>query len=391
MSLVVFGQLVDAEDGDDVLQVLVALQNLLHLARDFVVLVAEDARIENARRRGQRIDGRIDAELRDRPREVRCRVEMREGRGRSRVRVVVRGDVDRLNGRDRPFLGRRDPLLHLAHLAQQRRLVSDRRRHAAEQRRHFGARLREPEDVVDEQQHVLAFRIAEILRDRERRQADAQARARRLRHLPIHERRPRLARVVRIDHAALLKFVPEVVAFASAFTDAAEHRHTAVLQGDVVDQLHDDDGLADAGAAEEADLATLQIGLEKVDDLDAGFEHLEIGRLVLEGRRRAVNRPALLRLHRAVGKIHRLAEHVQHPPQRLGADRHGDRLAEVLGAHAALHAVGRLHRDGADPVLAQVLLDLGNDIDLPGLFRFGITRAARCRSPADGRPRTRRR
>jgi hypothetical protein len=44
---------------------------------------------------------------------------------------------------------------------------------------------------------------------------------------------------------------------AVPFTDAAEHRDTAVLQRDVVDQLHDDDGLADAGAAEQADLAAL--------------------------------------------------------------------------------------------------------------------------------------
>jgi hypothetical protein len=32
-----------------------------------------------------------------------------------------------------------------------------RRRDAAEQRRHLGARLREAEDVVDEEQHVLAL------------------------------------------------------------------------------------------------------------------------------------------------------------------------------------------------------------------------------------------
>src|SRR5207247_8912215 len=59
----VFRELVDPEDGDDVLQVLVALQNLLHLTGDAVVLVPDDARIENPGRRRQRIDRRIDAEL----------------------------------------------------------------------------------------------------------------------------------------------------------------------------------------------------------------------------------------------------------------------------------------------------------------------------------------
>ena len=263
------------------------------------------------------------------------------------------------------LLRRRDALLQLAHLAEQRRLVADRRRHAAEQRRHFRPGLREAEDVVDEEQHVLAFRVAEVLGDGQRREADAQARARRLRHLAVDQRRARLRWVVRVDDAALLELEPEVVALARAFADAAEHRHTAVLQGDVVDQLHDDDGLADAGAAEQADLAALQVRLEQVDDLDAGLEHLQVGRLLFERRRGAVNRPALLRLHRPIREVDRLAEHVQHAAERLGSDRHRDRLAEVDRLHAALHAVGRLHRDGAHAVLAEVLLDLGDDVDAP--------------------------
>ncbi len=243
---------------------------------------------------------------------------MREGRRRRRVGIVVGRHVDRLDRGNRPLLGGRDALLHLAHLAQQRRLIADRRRHASEQRRHLGARLREAEDVVDEQQHVLAFRIAEVLGHGQRRQADAQARARRLRHLSVDQRRARLARIVRVDDAAFLELVPEVVAFARAFADTAEHRHAAVLQGDVVNQLHDDDGLADAGAAEQADLAALQVRLEQVDDLDAGLEHLQIGRLLFEGRRGAVDRPAVFRLHRTIRKVDRLAEDVQHAAQRLG-------------------------------------------------------------------------
>ena len=38
----------------------------------------------------------------------------------------------------------------------ERRLVPDSARHTAEQRRHLGSRLREAEDVVDEEQDVLA-------------------------------------------------------------------------------------------------------------------------------------------------------------------------------------------------------------------------------------------
>ena len=114
----------------------------------------------------------------------------------------------------------------------------------------------------------------------ERAQADAQARARRLGHLSVDQRCARLARVAGDDDAALLELEPEVVPLARPFADAAEHRHAAVLERDVVDQLLDDDRLADAGAAEQADLAALQVRLDQVDDLDAGLEHLQLGGLL---------------------------------------------------------------------------------------------------------------
>ena len=234
-------------------------------------------------------------ELDDRARQVGRRVEVRERRRRRRVGVVVGGHVDRLHRGDRALLGRGDALLQLAHLGQQRRLVADRRRHAAEQRRHFRAGLGEAEDVVDEEQHVLVLGVAEVLGDGQAAERDAQARAWRLGHLAVDQRGARLLQVLHVDDAALLELEPEVVALAGALADAGEHRHAAVLHRDVVDQLLDDDGLADAGAAEQPDLAAAQVRLEQVDDLDAGLEHLQLGRLLFERRRRAVNRPALLR------------------------------------------------------------------------------------------------
>ena len=99
--------------------------------------------------------------------------------------------------------------------------------------------------------------------------------------------------ILDVDDARLLHLEPEVVAFARALADAGEDRVAAVLHGDVVDQLHDEHGLADAGAAEQAGLAALHVGLEQVDDLDAGLEHLDAGGLLLERRRLAVDRPAL--------------------------------------------------------------------------------------------------
>ena len=80
------------------------------------------------------------------------------------------------------------------------------------------------------------------------RERHAQPRAGRLVHLAEHQHRV-------AQHAGLLHLQPQVVAFARALAHAGEHGVAAVLGGDVADQLHDQQRLADAGAAEQADLA----------------------------------------------------------------------------------------------------------------------------------------
>ena len=47
-QLVVLGQLVHAQDGDDVLQLLVALEHHLYRASNTVMLFAHDVRVEDA-------------------------------------------------------------------------------------------------------------------------------------------------------------------------------------------------------------------------------------------------------------------------------------------------------------------------------------------------------
>ena len=181
--LVLLGQLVDAEDRDDVLEVAVALQDALGLLRHVVVLLPDDQRVEDARGGGQRVDRRVDAELGDVALEADGRVEVREGRRGRRVRVVVRRDEDGLERCDRALLGRGDPLLELGHLGREVRLVADRGRHPAEERRDLRARLGEAEDVVDEEEDVAALLVAEVLRHRQAGQGDALAGAGRLVHL----------------------------------------------------------------------------------------------------------------------------------------------------------------------------------------------------------------
>ena len=91
----------------------------------------------------------------------------------------------------------------------------------------------------------------------------------------------------------------EIVAFASPLTHPSENGETAVLHGDVIDQLLNDDSLADARAAERADFSTLGEGANEIDDLDAGFENLGTRVLVDQFRSFPMNRITLGELHRA--------------------------------------------------------------------------------------------
>ena len=159
-------------------------------------------------------------------------------------------------------------------------------------RRHFRACLREAENIVDEEQHVLAL-VAEMFGDGEADQRHARRCARRLVHLAEDQRAFRFdvrVGVMRVGvDLGFDEFVIEVVALAGALADAGEHRIAAVRLGDIVDEFLDQHRLADAGAAEQADLAALGVGREQVDDLDAGDENLRLRRLLGIGRRRLMD------------------------------------------------------------------------------------------------------
>ncbi len=229
------------KNRDDVLQVLVLLERLLHRACDAVVTIADDLRIEHRRRRVERIDCRINSERREIAREDRRRIQVRERRGRRGVGQVVGGDVDGLNARDRAFVGRRDALLKSAHFGRQRGLITDGGGDSTEERGHFRARLREAENVVDEQENVLSFFVSEYSADGERAQRDARASSRRLIHLAVNQSRFRDDGLAGLE-LRFIHFQVEVVAFARALADACEAAHTAVRLRDVVDELHDEDG-----------------------------------------------------------------------------------------------------------------------------------------------------
>jgi hypothetical protein len=124
--------------------------------------------------------------------------------------------------------------------------------------------------------------------------------------------------------------------------------------GDVVDQLHDQDGLADAGTAEEADLAAFRVGGEQVDHLDAGGQHLGLGRLVDEERAGAWIGAVILTSSGPASSTGSPMT-LRMRPEGLAADRHRDRGTGVDDLLAPGQPVGAVHGDGADGRFAEML------------------------------------
>src|SRR5205823_4813284 len=84
----------------------------------------------------------------------------------------------------------------------------------------------------------------------------------------------------------------------------------------------------------EARLAAFRVGLQEIDDLDAGFEHLDPRRLLVERRRRAMDRVRLLGVDGGP-LVDGLADDVEDAAERFFADRNRDRRAGVQHAHAS--------------------------------------------------------
>src|SRR5690606_26585569 len=286
---------------------------------------------------------------------------------------------DRLHRGNRVAAGRGNPLLQQTHLVSEVRLVTHRRGHTAQQGGDLRTRLREAEDVVDEQKHVLLLHVAEVLRHGQRGQRDPQTGTRGLVHLPEDEGGVR-------EDAHLLHLQEEVGALTGTLAHPGEHGDTTEVAGDTGDHLLDEHRPADTRTTEEADLTAAHVRGEQVDDLDTGDQHLGLRLELVEGRGRPVDRPVLLDLQFRLRDVLRLTQGVEHVPFDAVAHRNPDRRTGVAHLSAADQAVLRVEADGADQVVSQVLGDFERDgPGLPAEGDFGLQSVVDRRQGADGK------
>ncbi len=354
-ELVLLGELVDTKDGNDILELLVLGEHLDDVLGDVVVVDGDDVGVHDTGGALEGVDGGVDTGLGDGTIEDGGGVEVGEGGGGRGIGDIIGGDVDGLDGGDGTLVGGGNALLEHTEIFGEGGLVTDGGGNAAEEGGHLGVGLGEAEDVVDEEQDILAFDVTEVLGHGEGGLGDAGAGARGLVHLTVDEHALGLAG--KIDDLGLHHFEVQVGTFTGALADTGEDGETTVALGDVVDELHDDDGLADTGTAEQTDLTTLAVGENEVDDLDTGGEDGVLGGLVAELGGDGVDGELGL-LADGAALIDGLTEDVEDAAEGFAADGDGNLATGGDDLGLELEEVGGLHGNAAAGVGVQVLDDL---------------------------------
>ena len=124
-EFIFWSELVDTENGDDILEVLIALEDALNASGNAEVFFADDNGVEGLRGRGEGVDSRVDSESGDTAFEDDGGVEVGEGIGGRGVGEVICGDVDGLERGDGAALGGRYTFLEFTHFLAERWLVTD--------------------------------------------------------------------------------------------------------------------------------------------------------------------------------------------------------------------------------------------------------------------------
>lgn len=107
--------------------------------------------------------------------------------------------------------------IHGTHISGKSGLVTDGRGDTTEEGRHFGTSLGEAENVVDEEQHILAFFVTEVLGNGQTSESDTCTGTRGLVHLTENE--SDLGVTIEVDDTSLNHFVVEIVTLTGTFTD----------------------------------------------------------------------------------------------------------------------------------------------------------------------------
>ena len=163
-----------------------------------------------------------------------------------------------------------------------------------------------------------------------------------------------------VRYTAFPHLLPEIIALTASLTDTGEDGIAAVLHGNVVNELLNQNGFANAGTAEQADLTALGIGLQQVNDLDAGLQYFNGGTLLGKGRGIPVNALVLGICGDGVTAVNGLAQYVKHTAKGLLPYGDLNGLAGGKYLHAPIQPLTAGEHDATNCIVAHMLGNLHN-------------------------------
>jgi hypothetical protein len=170
-------------------------------------------------------------------------------------------------------------------------------------------------------------------------------------------------RVFHEDDLRLNHLSVKIITLASALTNTGEHRETTVTLGDVVDEFHDKDSFADTSATEEANLSSLGVGGEEIDDFDAGFQESTTFTLLGERRRFPVDGGGLTVAFDGTGFVDGLTDDVHDTAQSARADGHTDGGSSGDNGLTALETIRHIHSNATDGVTTRRSADVSGHLE----------------------------
>lgn len=99
----------------------------MDLGGGVVVVLSDDTGIQHTGLGIQRVDGRVDTQLRDTTGKHSGGVQMGEGGGRGRISQIISGHVDSLDGGNGSLVGGGNTFLHETHVDGECWLITDGR------------------------------------------------------------------------------------------------------------------------------------------------------------------------------------------------------------------------------------------------------------------------
>ena len=138
---------------------------------------------------------------------------------------------------------------------------------------------------------------------------------------------------------------------------------------DIVDQLHDEHGLAHTGTAKESNLTTFHVGFKQIDHLNARSKHLLMSGKFIKLRSFPVNGVCALHVQ-LFHAVDRLADDIHHAPLNLFTSRHPYRTPRRCDFQITLQAVCIVHSHAAHSVFTDMLLHLNDEFTTVGALYF---------------------